>query len=664
MVACLECFAAGSASVIIAGRSVPAASIRRVGAEAATEGVARSFEVSLSPPPDDYVVVGFEVDAAGTDAETDDYVLPPSESVVFEPGQTMRETFTVKIDDDSLHEPDEQLTLKLTDGDHYTVNPAQDSAVVVITDDDSTEKQTASIALAAPMVTSIAEDAAMPLKFRVSLPEKAGRATKVYYGVDTASGAKLGEDFTLSGPAGYVVVPEDELSADITLTVVNDGTDEPVEDVTLYLFDTPNINIGTTSLEAAADILADASDNPPTASLAWADGFAGSMAEGDSYRFTISLSGVSGHTLQVGYDLGMVASPAVGAKADDVSLALFPSGELLTMPGVVVFEPGETAKTVVVTAVADGKHEPVETLKLALGDSDGNTSRYQATAQMLTATISSADAAPTVTVSFDGMAESRRTRRVAEGSAAFRVKFVLSAQSGHNIEVVPGMLGTTSADVGVDYTFSSGLAGNSDRVVFEADTEDLVRYMDFTALAENPPVYDPGELVAFDLPGDDFYSTVSGRRSLEVTITDTTGPPVASLHVKSDSAARSAQVTEGSSVTLQVKLSVASAAAVDVHLATAAAAADAVNLTSGDFSLGLTNGVVPVAAGRKTADVTFTAEDDDLPDEGTERLRVYITDGADNTDVSDDYTPSSTMSSGEGSLNVDILNRVPPHGDA
>jgi hypothetical protein len=67
--------------------------------------------------------------------------------------------------------------------------------------------------------------------FTITISPTSNTDTVVPY---TVSGsATLGQDFTLSGTPGQVVIPAGQSSVAITLTALNDGTVEEQESVTL-----------------------------------------------------------------------------------------------------------------------------------------------------------------------------------------------------------------------------------------------------------------------------------------------------------------------------------------------------------------------------------------------------------------------------------------------
>ena len=639
----------GSALVTIVDQNPPMASIRRVSTKAKTESTDREFEISLSAPPDRYVTVGFEVASFVTNAEAGDYTLPNPALVTFAPGEMAAKRFTVSITDDDLSEFSELLELRLKEGDHYAIDLAQASAVIQIDDNDSDgdSNLTASVALANSSVSSVAEGGT--LDFTISLSEKAGRPTKVYYGIDSTSTATLTDDFTLD-PAGYVIIPEGSASENITLTagVGADGLDEDSESVTLYLFDTPGINLSDSGASVMAAITDAAGDSPPVASIAWQESSLATIAEGELFRFKVSLSEASGYPLDVGFALGTATSPAT--TVDDFALTLFPSGKALEPPWTVRFEPGETEKFVVLTAETDGSHEPTENLVLDLDTAVGATDHYtrHATNNSLTATVTSSDPVPELSVTFDGMPEGTSVASINEqGLTSVTLNFTLSHSSGYpiSVEVQPRSGTGVTPD---DYSLSRSTVD----FAANASGDDLTQKVTVTAGYDT--LHEGTEVMRIRFRNNaSRFTPKQGKSSVTVNIMDNDEAPFAKLSFKDElDTLRMKDLTEGRSLKLKVELETASGLPATVRLDASAVQADEDDLDDSEFTL--SPDMVTIEAGQTTTatEVFLTANRDDEDGESPESLTVIV-----DEPIGDNYRQPTD---GSGTVTVTIIEQLIP----
>ena len=91
--------------------------------------------VRLDAPSALPVTVGYAV-TAGTATEVEDYTAVPAGTLTFAAGTT-RQTLSVPIVDDAVHEPDETLTVTLSDPANATLAAAQATGTMTITNDEA-----------------------------------------------------------------------------------------------------------------------------------------------------------------------------------------------------------------------------------------------------------------------------------------------------------------------------------------------------------------------------------------------------------------------------------------------------------------------------------------------------------------------------------------------
>lgn len=166
----------------------------------------------------------------------------------------------------------------------------------------------------------------------------------------TAGTATAGDDYT--APPATAVVPAGDTHVTIPVATVEDGTDEPDEDLTLTISN-PTGGDGVTMGTADATGTIRDDDAPPTVSI---DDV--TVTEGDSGTtdaiFTVELSAPSAFPITVGLATAD-GTATVGDDYDAVSTT-------------VEFAPGETSHPVTVTVLGDTLDEFDETFQVVLSD--------------------------------------------------------------------------------------------------------------------------------------------------------------------------------------------------------------------------------------------------------------------------------------------------------
>ncbi len=316
--------------------------------------------VSLSAASTTPVTVSY-ASADGTAVAPADYTAL-SGSVTIAPGTTTR-TITFEVNGDRLDENDETFTLTLTDPQGAELgNP---TATVTITDDDATPTVTMAAATAG-------ESAPLGLGFEVRLSAASGLPVMVTYATasdlptDTASVA----DYTTA--TGTVELLPGETTKAIAVALTNDVFDENDETLRVVLSAPVNATLVTT--QATGTITDD--DPAPTLAVAPVSALESAAA---GLGFVVSLSVASGKPVMVTY-----ATTGGTASAADYT----------STPGMLLFMPGETSRTVAVPITADVLDEPDETVLLTLSAPVNATI---ATAQGV-GTIVDDDASPTVAI--------------------------------------------------------------------------------------------------------------------------------------------------------------------------------------------------------------------------------------------------------------------------
>lgn len=191
-----------------------------------------SFTVTLAPASEDTVTVQ-ATSADGTATEPDDYTAI-DEMVTFAPGETTQ-TVVVKVKGDTADEPNETLTVLLSEASGATVSSTDDEGIGTITDDDAPAGAPAISAGDASVVEG--DSGTKNLSFPVTL-DKAGNSAITVDFTTEAGTATAGTDYVTK--SGTVTFAAGETSKTVDVVVNGDTTDESDETLKLKLSNPSN----------------------------------------------------------------------------------------------------------------------------------------------------------------------------------------------------------------------------------------------------------------------------------------------------------------------------------------------------------------------------------------------------------------------------------------
>jgi hypothetical protein len=198
--------------------------------------------------------------------------------------------------------------------------------------------------------TGVAVDA----NFEVTLSEPLPTTTS--FNFQTFAGtATQPADFT--GVAGVVTIPAGETSVRVPVAIVGDAIDEPTETFTATISGA----VGATIVDNLGVGTIEDDDPEPTISVADTTVSGGSEGTGANRLmvFTISLSGVSGKTVTVGYRTQEGTAKAQIAQP-------FQPGDFEPKDGSLTFLPGTVSQQITVVVIGDSEDEVDETFELEL----------------------------------------------------------------------------------------------------------------------------------------------------------------------------------------------------------------------------------------------------------------------------------------------------------
>jgi uncharacterized repeat protein (TIGR01451 family) len=357
-----------------------------------------------------YTVSGVAVNAADFGGAL------PTNTVTIANGDTTT-TVTIPVSGDTIVEPNEAFTVTLTAPDNgYVVSGAP--ATGIINNDDSATVSIAQVNHGAEANTPTAG------KFRVTQTVASSVDTVLAY---TVSGtATSGTDFTAL--SGIVTIPAGQTTADIDVTVLNDGTTlEPTETVVVILdgiTTNNNVTLGST-LEATVNIT---DDDTATVTIAKIDDASEPSTNG-LFRVTQSAAAT----------VDTVLTYTVGGTATS-------SSDFTALSGSVTIAAGNTTADISLPMLNDAVVEATETAIVTLSNftaRDPDVSLGTTTAA--TVNIADNDTATVTIAKFSDGAESST-------NGIFRV--TQSAQSSTDTVVTYAVTGTATS--GTDFTALSG----------------------------------------------------------------------------------------------------------------------------------------------------------------------------------------------------------------
>ena len=290
------------------------------------------FTVGLSRQSTSTVTVGYAT-ADGTADAGSDYT-PRSGTLVFQPGQ-MRKTIAVPVLDDSYDEGNETFKMRLSNPRNAKLDASE--GIATITDDDAADPPPE---LSIGDVT-VAENGGNAV-FTVGLSRQSTATVTVRYSTFDGTADADSDYLTRSGT---LVFQPSETGKTIAVQVLDDSDQEGNETFTLRLSSPQNATLRVS--QGTATITDDEARPPPPPlpppppELSIGDV---TVAEnGGNAVFTVGLSRQSTATVTVRYS-------TFDGTADADS-------DYLTRSGTLVFQPGETGKTIAVQVLDDSDQE-------------------------------------------------------------------------------------------------------------------------------------------------------------------------------------------------------------------------------------------------------------------------------------------------------------------
>ena len=278
-----------TASVRVTVVEDDAATLAVSGGRTAEGGRRLNFQVTLSIASSMEVTVDYATGVAGDTATTGLDYAPARGTVTFAAGSTATQTIDVTVYDDTIDEPDEQVTVTLRNARNALLAGGGDtaSAIGTIEDDDDPPR----VSIGDSSLTEGAAGGAM--RFAVTLERATNRTATVRY--ETADlTASAGADYTRA--SGTLTFDPGERTRTIAVAVTDDTLDEPDEELTVTLSAAVHATLDAAGRTATGTIR----DNDGLPSLSIDDSSAAESA--GTMPFIVTLAPPSGQTVTVFYE--------------------------------------------------------------------------------------------------------------------------------------------------------------------------------------------------------------------------------------------------------------------------------------------------------------------------------------------------------------------------
>ena len=556
-----------------------------------------TYTVKLATEPDGDVTVTI-AGQAGTDLSLDKTSL----TFTTVNWDTEQDVTAVAADDSDADDESVTLTHTASGGGYGSVTKSLDVTIL----DDAPDSLTVSFNAA-----SYSVDEGSSVTVKVTLSTDPERTVTIPLTKANQGGASNAD---YSGVPANVVFNSGDTEKEITFSATPDDVDDDGESVKLG-FDTLPAGVSAGSANEAVVSITD--DDVPAVQVSYDQG-SYTVAEGSSVTVKVTLSSDPERTVTI---------PLTKADQDGAS-----NSDYSGVPADLTFNPGDTEKTFDFSAASDSDNDDGESVKLGFGNTlPAGVSAGSTNEAVVSITD---DDVPAVQVSFE-----QGSYTVAEGSSV-TVKVKLDADPERTV-TIPLTKANQDGASSADY---SGVPAN---VVF--NSSDTEKEITFNATADSDN--DDGESVKLGfgntLPAD--VSTGSTDEAV-VSITDDDVPSVTVSYEQG-----SYTVTEGSSVTVKVKLDADPERTVTISISRA----DQDGASNSDYSGVPADLTFNPGDTEKTFDFSAAADSDNDDGEsvklGFDSLPTGVSAGSTNeatVSITDDDVPAVTVSYEQGSYTV------------
>jgi Domain of unknown function (DUF4347)/Calx-beta domain/FG-GAP-like repeat/WD40-like Beta Propeller Repeat len=391
------------------------------------------YAVNLSNASDEVTTVNYRtVDGTATVTDNDYIAVAATEILTFAPGQTTQ-NITVQGRTDRRVELTEQFSVELLTPVNGTLSTTQASAIVELQNDDVPP-----VISITPLTLSQVEGnpggAANNYVFTVRLSAAAAETVRVNYTTINGTATVADSDYVTN--SGTLEFAPGDTEKTVTVVATADTKFEPNETFTVQLSTPVNGTLDAAATTATATITDDDTPTIPTVSIA---PLTLSRPEGNTgsqiFQFTVNLSSPAQQAIQVDY-----------TTLDGT--ALTGDFDYTGRSGTLLFNVGESSKTIDIAVAGDTRPEPNETFQVQLSNPRNATLSSNV---LTTATIEN-DEPPTISMTVAPAAQAEGT-----GSPSFfDFTVTLSRPVSEAVTVNYTTADDTATLVDGDYTAATG----------------------------------------------------------------------------------------------------------------------------------------------------------------------------------------------------------------
>ncbi|MEH2165259.1 MAG: Calx-beta domain-containing protein [Nostoc sp.] len=298
-----------------------------------------NFTISLSNPSYQQVTVNFNTIDGTADAADSDYNLALG-TITFNPGETSK-TLSIGIVGDNKFEIDETFSVNLLGATNAAI--ADSLGVATIINDDNQPTISISDVSVAEGNTGTTNNA----NFIISLSNPSYQQVTINY--NTSDGTAQVADSDYNSASGTITFNPGETSKTLSIGVIGDNQTEANETFSVNLLGATNGTIADSL--GVATIIDD--DNPTTVRISDVSIAEGNTGTTTNANFIVTLSAPSLQQVTVNYNTSDGTAKVSDSDYNPAS-------------GTIVFNPGETTKTLGIGIIGDNKAETNETFSVNL----------------------------------------------------------------------------------------------------------------------------------------------------------------------------------------------------------------------------------------------------------------------------------------------------------
>lgn len=414
----------------------PVASFAAASSSVSETAPSAAIRVQLDRAATSPVSVAYAVTGGSATGDAIDYSLPVG-TLSFDVGESAKDIVVV-LSDDPAAEAVETVVIGLSSPVGATLGSA--THTLSITSDD-VPAVTIAFAAASSAVGESGGTTQIVVRASAAIPESFEVSYQVAGGTATA-----GSDFALA--AGSLFFDVGETTKSIAVEISGDPDYEPDESIVIAL---TNPTVGTLG-SPAIHVLTILNDDPQPPTFSFASSSGSATEASGTALIAVTLSPASSAATSVAYAVtGGTATAGV-----DYTLA----------SGTLSFDPGDTAKSILLTLLDDSAAEAGETIVIALSSPLGGV---LGSSEHVFTIVNDDAVAPSVQWNLTASTAS-------EGAGTATIRAYLSSSAATSVSVAYSVTGGTATGSGTDFTLAAGTltfaAGETSRPLTVAIVDD------------------------------------------------------------------------------------------------------------------------------------------------------------------------------------------------